>query len=159
MRLCLRLLDQPALNELARDPTHLGDLLVVEGALPPDFILAGAREALSEGRSALWHSSFVFIDEAAGEVVGSGGFKGEPQAGAVEIGYGVAPTRRGRGWASKAVAALADLALRERGIVDVCAETATDNLPSQHVLLNSGFIAVGERQSDEDGKLILWRLR
>lgn len=74
----------------------------------------------------------------------------------VEIGYGVASSRSGRGFASAAVAAISPT-LQERGASAVLAETAIDNLPSQRVLQRNGFTAIGERIDDEDGALIVWQ--
>src|SRR5580692_11174334 len=42
---------------------------------------------------------------ADGRAIGGGGFKGRPQGGRVEIGYGLAPSARGNGYAAEAVIA------------------------------------------------------
>ena len=75
----------------------------------------------------------------------------------VEIGYGLAPARRGRGHAAAAVAELLDWARSEKRIAAVAADTAVDNLPSQRVLERNGFIRIGGRIDAEDGPLICWR--
>ena len=43
---------------------------------------------------------------ADGRAVGGIGFKGQPDGGCVEIGYGLAPSARGHGYAAEAVVAL-----------------------------------------------------
>jgi RimJ/RimL family protein N-acetyltransferase len=91
------------------------------------------------------------------EVVGLIGIKAEA-AGEAEIGYGIAATRQGRGFASAAVGALLS-PLGERGIIKVLAETSVDNIASQRVLERNGFSRTGERIDEEDGPLILWARR
>jgi RimJ/RimL family protein N-acetyltransferase len=73
-----------------------------------------------------------------------------------EIGYGVACSRCGQGFASAAVAALMPILARS-GIRVVVAETAVDNPASQRVLQDNGFVDVGERNDEEDGLLMVWR--
>ena len=91
----------------------------------------------------------------ADEIVGIIGLKSEAEV-EVEIGYGVAASRWGRGFASAAVIALLPI-LGERGVRTVHAETSVENPGSQRVLERSGFARMGERVDDEDGPLILWR--
>jgi RimJ/RimL family protein N-acetyltransferase len=100
--------------------------------------------------------SWLVIED--GEVAGLCGHKHAPTAdGAVEIGYGIAAARRGRGLATRAVAAMLDLAAEDPRIRALTAETAADNIASQRVLEKNGFIRVGTRVDPEDGALILWR--
>ncbi|PIB93967.1 GNAT family N-acetyltransferase [Caulobacter sp. FWC2] len=74
------------------------------------------------------------------------------------IGYGVAPTRWGRGAATRAVADLVAWARGDDRVLALTAETSVDNPASQAVLARNGFLAVGEREDSEDGPLIVWRL-
>ncbi|USQ96751.1 GNAT family N-acetyltransferase [Caulobacter sp. RL271] len=76
----------------------------------------------------------------------------------LRIGYGVAPTRQGRGAATRAVRDLAAWAVADERVRALTAETSVDNPASQTVLARNGFQAVGERVDSEDGPLILWRL-
>jgi RimJ/RimL family protein N-acetyltransferase len=73
-----------------------------------------------------------------GRAVGGIGFKGQPDGGCVEIGYGLAPSARGDGYAAEAVAALVALAA-DHGLSSVIADTAPDNIASQRTLLRAGF--------------------
>jgi GNAT superfamily N-acetyltransferase len=88
------------------------------------------------------------------EVVGLISFKASPRNGAVEIGYGVARSRRARGYATQAVACLVAEAAA-RGL-DLMAETSIDNRPSQVVLERNGFEQRGKRLDREEGVLLLW---
>ena len=75
---------------------------------------------------------------ADGRAVGGIGFKGQPSEGCVEIGYGLAPSARGHGFAAEAVAALLAVAA-EQGLSRVIADTALDSPASQRTLVRAGF--------------------
>ena len=78
-----------------------------------------------------------------GLAIGGLGFSGPPDdEGAVEIGYGLVPSARGLGLATEAVRAAVGVAA-DHGAGVVRADTDTGNLPSQAVLLRSGFLEVG----------------
>jgi RimJ/RimL family protein N-acetyltransferase len=95
---------------------------------------------------------------AGGEVVGLCGYGRPPSGGReVEIGYSVAPDRRRRGHASRAVAKLARIILADPAAEAVTAVTSRDNWPSQAVLARNGFKEVGRETREEDGPVILWR--
>ena len=59
---------------------------------------------------------------ADGRAIGGVGFKGQPAGGCVEIGYGLAPSARGDGYAAEAVGAVLALAA-ENGVTKVIADT------------------------------------
>jgi RimJ/RimL family protein N-acetyltransferase len=73
-----------------------------------------------------------------GRAVGGVGFKGQPDGGSVEIGYGLAPSARGLGYAAEAVIALLTVAAGH-GISKVIADTTLDNIASQRTLVHAGF--------------------
>jgi RimJ/RimL family protein N-acetyltransferase len=84
---------------------------------------------------------------ADGRAVGGVGFKGQPDGGCVEIGYGLAPSARGHGYAAEAVVALLGVAA-DQGLSRVIADTTLDNIASQRTLIRAGF-----RLVDTDGEL------
>ena len=84
---------------------------------------------------------------ADGRAIGGIGFKGQPVGGCVEIGYGLAPSARGDGYAAEAVVALLALAA-EHGLSRVIADTTLDNIASQRTLIRAGFRLVG---ADDEG--------
>ncbi|MBU1305810.1 MAG: GNAT family N-acetyltransferase, partial [Alphaproteobacteria bacterium] len=95
---------------------------------------------------------------ADGMVVGLCSYKGPPDLnGVVEIGYGVAPSCRQRGYATRAVAHLLTVAARDSSIRSMVAETTTENLASQRVLERNGFVRGSKRIDPEDGEVVLWR--
>jgi RimJ/RimL family protein N-acetyltransferase len=100
-----------------------------------------------------WSASWLIV--ANGLVAGTIGFKGAPDHGEVEVGYGVVPSLQGRGIATSALTQLLDIV----GDHDlrIKAETAAWNVASQQVVLKAGFVEVERRMTNEDGELIVWR--
>lgn len=77
-----------------------------------------------------------------GRAIGGIGFFGPPDtAGEVEIGYGLVPSARRRGFAVEAVIGLLGVA-SPRGVRAVRAETETGNIGSRRVLERTGFALV-----------------
>lgn len=95
---------------------------------------------------------YVIITSADGRAIGGIGFKGQPHDGAVEIGFGLAPSGRGNGFAAEAVRGLVNLA-RGRGLSRIVADTDRHNLASQRTLERAGFTQTGT-----DGALLLYQL-
>jgi RimJ/RimL family protein N-acetyltransferase len=75
---------------------------------------------------------------ADGRAIGGLGFKGRPEGGCAEIGYGLAPSARGHGYAAEAVIALLTVAA-DHGLSRVIADTTLDNIASQRTLIRAGF--------------------
>lgn len=73
-----------------------------------------------------------------GRAIGGAGFKGKPTDGCVDIGYGLAPSARGHGYAAEAVGALAPIAAAQ-GVTTLRADTTPDNIASQRTLVQAGF--------------------
>ena len=93
---------------------------------------------------------WVMIERVSTTVVGDLGFMGPPgEDGGVEIGYCVVPDRRGRGYASEAVAALVAWALVQPGVASVAARCDVVNVASIRVLERAGF----HRSIQSDGQI------
>jgi RimJ/RimL family protein N-acetyltransferase len=84
------------------------------------------------------------------------GCKNRPNAGFVEIGYGINPGYQNRGYATEMTQALTRWMLSQPEVSRVTAECRTDNYGSMRVLEKAGFARVGERVDDEDGLLFVW---
>src|SRR5215471_14871901 len=82
---------------------------VAPGYLDFPEALPVTRDALASGASPDWFSHLI-VDGTTNTVVGFGGFKGQPEAGEVEIGYSVAPDHRRRGHATATVRLLVEKA-------------------------------------------------
>ena len=108
---------------------------------------AGLEEA---GRDECW---LVVSD---GEIVGLCGLVRPPQDGDGEIGFGIAPSRRGKRLGARAVRLLVE-AVQQRGkLRTLSAEAAETNQASQTVLARSDFVRTGEREDRDEGLMIQW---
>jgi ribosomal-protein-alanine N-acetyltransferase len=121
-----------------------------------DAVIAGllfrAGPAAWPGANQAWGHRQV-VERATGLAVGGIGFAGPPgAAGEVELGYGIVPSRQGRGYATEAVAAMLAVAWADPVVEAVVATTATGNAASQRVLAKAGFRRAGE-DGDGDGEL------
>jgi RimJ/RimL family protein N-acetyltransferase len=103
-----------------------------------------------------WGSHLFF--DTDGALVGFGGYRGAPVDGAVEIGYAVAPSRRGRGIATAVTRTMIERA-RSAGVTLVVAHTLPESNPSTSVLERCGFVRTATDASDEDGDVEgdVWR--
>jgi RimJ/RimL family protein N-acetyltransferase len=97
----------------------------------------------SRPEEAGWWLYYVVLREGP-VLVGVAGYKGPPAEGAVEIGYGVLPEHRRRGYASEASAALVARAFERPEVSCVLAETLPELVPSIGVMEKLGFALVGE---------------
>ena len=75
----------------------------------------------------------------------------------VEIGYGVAESRRKRGHATRAVAAMLDHARADPTCFGRrrCHDRVA-NLASQRALERNGFVRTGTSYDPDDGELVFW---
>lgn len=103
-----------------------------------------------------WHHGFFIVQCARGEVIGTAGFKGPPDAdGVVEIAYGIVPTHQGQGYATEAAGALVRFAAADPRVRLVRAHTLPEANASTHVLRKCGFVHIGEVVDPDDG--LVWR--
>jgi len=76
----------------------------------------------------------------------------------IEIGYGIAPARRGSGAARRAIAEILTWARADARVAVVKADTSVHNIASQRVLERNGFARTGTRTDAEDGDMICWEI-
>lgn len=82
---------------------------------------------------------YQIVRRSDGLVVGDLGFHRPPDDGAVEIGFGLAESARGHGYATEAVTELTRWAFTQPGVNRIKARTTPDNAGSQGVLGRVGF--------------------
>ncbi len=140
------LLSEAAAPDGLRDPM---------GGVDEHEVLRMLRRGTARLHAAGCHASWLIIDH--NEVVGLCGFKRPVNAaGAAEIGYGVAQSRRRKGYATMAVGLLINEVAKTKAASRLLAETTTSNSESQRVLERNGFSIDGARDDAEDGELLLW---
>jgi len=133
-----RLALAPLTGEVAR-AVLAGDFSAVTRAegWPHDDTLDAMRMATApDGGSLVW---LVLLGEV---VIGDcGTVGGLDDAGAIEIGYGLAAEHRGRGYGNEVVAALSGWLVAQPQVERVVAgEVLADNVASRRALENAGFL-------------------
>lgn len=169
-----RLLLIPATPESLRAelaaPGALGEVLGVEvpASWPPELYDADAVRwtlgfLLAHPNDRRW--SLYYVAESPGRegerphLVGLAGYKGPPdEHGLVEIGYGVVPECRRRGYASEAVRALLATAFADRQVRAVIAHTLPELAASIGVLRATGFTLEGAGSDPHEPTAIRFRL-
>lgn len=99
---------------------------------------------------AVWQGRAVIVREA-GEVAGGINLKGRPRDGRVEIGYGLDPPWRHRGYAQEAARALVMRAFADPETREVVAVIAPENEASMAVARSLGMRRTGELSSVNPG--------
>ncbi|WP_405656087.1 GNAT family N-acetyltransferase [Streptomyces sp. RK9] len=102
-----------------------------------DRVIAGFLTEHPEGITPYGHR--LVVERDGGPVVGSIGLFWPPSDGAIEVGYGIVASRRGRGYASEATRALAEFALTAPGVDAVYANVELSNPASVRVLEKAGL--------------------
>ncbi|MEV7793065.1 GNAT family N-acetyltransferase [Streptomyces sp. NPDC087512] len=88
---------------------------------------------------------FVLVRTEDGRAVGGMGFHGAPdEDGRVEVGYDLAVSARGNGYATEALRALSAWALEREEVASVFATTDPGNTASQAVIVRAGFTRVAD---------------
>ena len=96
---------------------------------PDDGALVAAgfvMTAAQHGRDLGPYGTYEIIRRSDGRVIGAAGFTGQPdETGAVRVGYGLAESARGEGYATEALKALLQWARGQDGLTCVLADTTT----------------------------------
>ncbi|GAA1336967.1 GNAT family N-acetyltransferase [Arthrobacter roseus] len=98
------------------------------------------------------YGAYLAVERATGQVVGTAGFQGPVMDGELEIGYGIVPSVRKRGYATECLGLLVRFATAEPDVEFLTAHTEEPNIASQNVLLNGGFMPV-----ETDGPSLTFR--
>jgi RimJ/RimL family protein N-acetyltransferase len=131
--------------------------LIAEGGIETDEVMQMLQSLACSVRQDFSPAAWLIVDDE--RIIGMCSLLSAPDPdGTVAIGYGIAPAYRGKGIGKRAIAALVEWAQNQEKITAITAETATDNGPSQGILLHNGFRRNGERRDPEDGTLFCWRL-
>ena len=151
----LVLVDTPNLRRLAAsEPVDLGNLQILDGALPPARVATHALAELDIGTPAHWCAPFLIVSRNT--VLGTCRFRAAPADGSVEIGYEVAESQRGRGVATKAVKQLLEMAISSGLVKEVVAHIVPGNIASSKVVSRLGFSKGGLLVDDHGETVALW---
>lgn len=150
--------EQSLRAELARDYDELAKLLQasVSVSWPPPLYDAAALEwtlakVQSSPRNALWWAWYFIRRNPGGgrELIGAGGFKGPPAAGAVEIGYSIIEVLHGQEFGTEAAEGLVAWARACPRVRKVVAHTLAHLHASIRVLEKNGFRQKGRPEEPE----------
>lgn len=130
-------------------------LALTDTPIAPPPVLQMLADVAALVRQTFDPASWLIVED--GELVGLCSVTRPPSEGVIDIGYGIAPSRQGRGFATSAVAEIVAWAREMPGVEALTAETSSDNMPSRKVLAVNGFAMIGERIDEEDGPLLCWR--
>ncbi len=88
----------------------------------------------------LGFTSWIFIEKSTNQVIGDGGYKGNPNpTGEVEIGYEIIESKRKKGYATEAINALIDWGITKPEIKCITAKCHENNIASQNLLQKLQF--------------------
>ncbi len=131
--------------------TPSGERMDGETRMAMEWLYQQGREHPEEF---IWYTSWAIILKEKNMVVGSACFKGMPdEYGTVELGYGIYPSFRRRGFMKEAAGSLVRWALEQPGVAEVAAETDCGNFASQKVLESCGLCREGRTEGG-----ILWKV-
>ncbi len=162
-RLFLVVADLPKLEAIVSEDqetlsTLLGGVGIAEQWLHFPEAMVWMRDYLRESEAELGWWNYLIIHRQEGMLIGSGGFKGPPlYNGEVEIGYEIAPTYQGQGFATEAARAWVDFAFSDPMVRCVIAHTMAEENASNHLLHKIGFQWMGEEVDLEDSKYWVFR--
>lgn len=159
-RLRLIALDMEHLRLSLDDPRTVGENL---GLRATDQLLEGPlREAVrqildnaaGDEENHLWHTLWRIVRKDMNCIIGGFDFKGPADAeGTVEVGYGIQPVHRGRGYMAEALQEAVTWALSHPQVSAVLAETEGSNPASHRVLEKVGFV-----RHRKVGEMVWWRM-
>lgn len=132
---------------------------VIEGYLEFDGVLQYSLQALKDGKFTPEWFGYLFIHRGDKALIGFGGYKGHvDETGSVEIGYGIAPAYRGKGYARQAAQALVNHAFSFPEVKRVLAHTLAEENHSVAILRKIGMQKVETIHDPDDGDIWRWEI-
>jgi [ribosomal protein S5]-alanine N-acetyltransferase len=117
-----------------------------------------ARQVVETPADLAWFTG-ALQDLVTGVVVGKAGFHAAPDAdGMVEMGYGVDPAFRRRGYARAALLILLERARAEPTVHTLRATISPDNAASLGLIAQFPFVEAGEQWDEEYGLEIIYEM-
>ena len=122
---------------------------------PEAYSAAGLGLDGKEKDTSPW-GTYLFLLRDGSALVGSGGYKGGPTAGRVEVGYEIAPEFQNHGYATEATRAMISLAFAHPEVEFVQAHTLTERNSSTSVLEKLGISRVDTINDPDEGAIWRW---
>ncbi len=124
-----------------------------------EFLRGRLRAMVEDPRREAWVAPRLMVLRDERRTVGHLGFHGPPgEDGCVEVGYGVLPADRGRGYAAEACQALFAWAVRSHGVTRFRAAVSPANAASLAVVRRLGFRQTGVQQDPLDGDELVFEM-
>ncbi len=153
-RLSLHAIDELEARRIYDRAPQSGDAWAVDYPFEGDLAAIGAFLRATEQNGEQRPFGYYQIRrQSDGLAIGGVGFKGPPDGGVVEIGYGLVPSARGQGYGTEALGTLMQIAAG-LGVTTIRADTELDNVASQRTLEHAGF-----RQVQADPELCHYEAR
>jgi [ribosomal protein S5]-alanine N-acetyltransferase len=112
-------------------------------------------KTLANPNNFIWYTDWELVLKSTNMAIGGMGFNGEPnEQGEAEVGYMIERGHQNKGFATEALKLMSSWALSQERVKSLVVHTYRDNLPSQKILIKSGFEEVG---TDEE-QLMTFRL-
>jgi [ribosomal protein S5]-alanine N-acetyltransferase len=161
-RLLLIPLELKHVQALERDPQQLAALLgltIPDGwpHFPEAYSVKHYSKIKDEPNAGGW-GTYLFLSRDRSSLVGSGGYKGRPANGLVEIGYEVAPVFQNQGFATEAAQAMVAHAFSYPEVEFVLAHTLSQSNASTKVLEKAGMAFIGTVADPKEGTVWRWRI-
>src|ERR1035437_4521168 len=135
-RLILHAIDEAEARRICAQAFGPNDSWAADYPFAGDLAAVGSFLRATEQHGEQRPFGYYQIVRAADRLaVGGVGFKGPPRGGSVEVGYGLAPSARGHGYAGEALTALLTVAANH-GVATVLADTTVQNVASPRTLAN-----------------------
>jgi [ribosomal protein S5]-alanine N-acetyltransferase len=134
-------------------------LQAVDGYMPFEGALQYILNQMKD--SQIWHPwlPYLFVFRSDQALVGFGGFKSVPDSKrTVEIGYSVAPSYQGRGFATSVAQQFIKIAFESKLVDCVCAHTLPEHNASTRVLEKCGMIKVSKAVDPDVGNVWRWEI-
>jgi RimJ/RimL family protein N-acetyltransferase len=141
-RLSLHAIDELAARRIHDRAPHSDDAWAADYPFEGDLAAIGSfLRATKQNGEQRPFGYYQIRRQSDGLAIGGVGFKGPPDGGVAEIGYGLVPSARGHRYATEAVEALVQIAAG-LGVTTIRADTDLDNVASQRTLEHAGFYQV-----------------
>ncbi|MEX3071258.1 GNAT family N-acetyltransferase [Vibrio alginolyticus] len=152
----LQRLNTNQLHQLISTASNGVEIDFCVGSIPPKHVLNRSVQHAQSGKDEIWSLPYMMLFH--NHVVGFCGFKDEPKAGEVEIGYNVADQQQGRGLAKSSVNKLCKVAFNSGLVENVVALISSTNVASLNVVKANNFVFEGEVVDDDNEELEKWVL-